>query len=132
MQTAYTHVHMLARRLLYMNSLEHTHMRTHVLCKVYIQTYTHMHTCAVQQGHGREICGVLDGLIDYVLERRNFTYKRPMYLPDTCVIALFCTRESCACVFVQNMLCVIVQDSVHDRAKHSVRDRAKHSVHDCA
>lgn len=40
---------------------------------------------STQQGHGKEICGVLDGLVDYVLERRNFTYKRPMYLPDTCV-----------------------------------------------
>eukprot|EP00983_Pelagomonas_calceolata_P079197 1154567-Pelagomonas_calceolata.AAC.3 len=45
---------------------------------------------ALQQGHGREICGVLDGLVDYVLERRNFTYKRPMHLPDTCV--------QCVCV----------------------------------
>lgn len=39
--------------------------------------------CLLQLGHGREICGVLDGLVDYVLERRNFSYKRPMYLPDT-------------------------------------------------
>ncbi|KAF5828216.1 intra-flagellar transport protein 57-domain-containing protein [Dunaliella salina] len=41
------------------------------------------HPSKLTQGHGREICGVLDGLVDYVLERRNFTYKRPMHLPDT-------------------------------------------------
>ena len=29
-----------------------------------------------------QVCGVLDGLVDYVLERRNFSYKKPLYLPD--------------------------------------------------
>ncbi len=33
-------------------------------------------------GNGKEVCGVLDGLVDYVLESRNFTYKKPIYLPD--------------------------------------------------
>lgn len=40
------------------------------------------HPSKLTTGHGREICGVLDGLADYVLERRNFTYRKPMYLPD--------------------------------------------------
>lgn len=43
----------------------------------------------MQVGHGREVCGVLDGLADYVLERRNFTYRKPLYLPDTCVGAFY-------------------------------------------
>eukprot|EP00798_Chlamydomonas_sp_ICE-L_P025830 gene25830-11506_t len=33
-------------------------------------------------GNGKEICGVLDGLVDYVLEKRNHSYRRPVYLPD--------------------------------------------------
>uniref|UniRef100_A0A7R9VJ89 Intraflagellar transport protein 57 homolog n=1 Tax=Chlamydomonas euryale TaxID=1486919 RepID=A0A7R9VJ89_9CHLO len=33
-------------------------------------------------GHGKEVCGVLDGLIDYVLEKKKYDYKKPVYLPD--------------------------------------------------
>ena len=33
-------------------------------------------------GYGKEVCGVLDGLVDFVLERSNFSYKKPLYLPD--------------------------------------------------
>jgi intraflagellar transport protein 57 len=40
------------------------------------------HLTTLQTGYGREICGVLDGLADYVLERRNFTYRKPLYMPD--------------------------------------------------
>jgi len=40
------------------------------------------HPSKLSTGHGREICGVLDGLADYVLERRNFTYRKPLYMPD--------------------------------------------------
>ena len=36
----------------------------------------------LQSGNGREVCGVLDGLVDYVLEKRNYTYRKPVYLPD--------------------------------------------------
>lgn len=41
------------------------------------------YSICLQLGHGREVCGVLDGLVDYVLERRNFTFKKPLYIPDT-------------------------------------------------
>mmetsp|Transcript_14908 Transcript_14908/g.32320 ORF Transcript_14908/g.32320 Transcript_14908/m.32320 type:complete len:480 (-) Transcript_14908:727-2166(-) len=33
-------------------------------------------------GYGKEVCGVIDGLVDYVLEKRNYSYKKPIYLPD--------------------------------------------------
>ncbi|GAX75055.1 hypothetical protein CEUSTIGMA_g2499.t1 [Chlamydomonas eustigma] len=34
-------------------------------------------------GNGKEVCGVLDALADYVLEKRNFTFKLPKYQADT-------------------------------------------------
>lgn len=40
------------------------------------------HSSRLTSGWGKEVCGVLDGLADYVLEKRNFTYRRPVYLPD--------------------------------------------------
>lgn len=40
------------------------------------------HPSKLTVGSGREVCGVLDGLVDYVLEKRNFQYRRPMYKPD--------------------------------------------------
>ncbi|KAG1670197.1 hypothetical protein FOA52_014973 [Chlamydomonas sp. UWO 241] len=33
-------------------------------------------------GHGKEVCGILDGLVDYVLEKKGYQYKKPIYLPD--------------------------------------------------
>lgn len=40
------------------------------------------HASKLTAGYGKEVCGVLDGLVDYVLEKRNFSYRRPVYLPD--------------------------------------------------
>lgn len=31
---------------------------------------------------GKEVVGILDGLVDYVLEKRGFSLKRPVYQPD--------------------------------------------------
>ena len=33
-------------------------------------------------GYGREVCGVLEGIAEYVLEKKNFTFKAPVYLPE--------------------------------------------------
>lgn len=51
----------------------HTPTHTYVGAELFAQT-----------GHGREVVGVLDGVADYVLERRNFTYRKPLYMPDGC------------------------------------------------
>lgn len=34
-------------------------------------------------GYGREVCGVLEGLAAFVLEKKNFTFKAPVYLPES-------------------------------------------------
>jgi estrogen-related receptor beta like 1 len=33
-------------------------------------------------GYGKEVCGVLEGIAEYVLEKKNFTFKAPVYLPE--------------------------------------------------
>ena len=37
------------------------------------------HPTKLTVGYGKEVCGVLDGLVDYVLEQKSFQYKKPMY-----------------------------------------------------
>jgi hypothetical protein len=37
----------------------------------------------LRNGFGKEVCGVLDALIDYVLETRNFSFRRPIYQSET-------------------------------------------------
>ncbi|GIL87660.1 hypothetical protein Vretimale_14667, partial [Volvox reticuliferus] len=37
------------------------------------------HPTKLTVGNGKEVVGVLDGLVDYVLEKRHHTYKRPQY-----------------------------------------------------
>lgn len=33
-------------------------------------------------GYGREVCGVLDALLDLTLERQGFTFGKPVHQPD--------------------------------------------------
>ena len=40
------------------------------------------HATKLSAGYGKEVCGVLEGLVDFVLEKRNFSYKKPHYQPD--------------------------------------------------
>lgn len=40
------------------------------------------HPTKLTVGHGKEVVGVLDGLVDLVLEKRHHTYKRPAYAND--------------------------------------------------
>ncbi|KAJ9508190.1 hypothetical protein QJQ45_021540, partial [Haematococcus lacustris] len=40
------------------------------------------HPTKLTVGYGRDIVGVLDGLADYALERRNFTFSKPVYSPE--------------------------------------------------
>ncbi|PNG99896.1 Intraflagellar transport protein 57, partial [Tetrabaena socialis] len=40
------------------------------------------HPTKLTVGNGKEVVGVLDGLVDYVLERTRHTYKRPQYSPQ--------------------------------------------------
>jgi hypothetical protein len=37
------------------------------------------HPTKLSVGNGKEVVGVLDGLVDYVLEKRHHVYKRPQY-----------------------------------------------------
>lgn len=40
------------------------------------------HPTKLTVGYGKEVCGVVEGLVDYVLEKRIFQYKRPQYTQD--------------------------------------------------
>jgi hypothetical protein len=42
------------------------------------------HPSKLTVGHGKEVVGVVDGLVDYVLERRQHRYARPNYGTDGC------------------------------------------------
>lgn len=33
-------------------------------------------------GFGKEVCGVLEGLVDYVMEQQAVVVRRPVYAPD--------------------------------------------------
>eukprot|EP00193_Tetraselmis_chui_P021078 CAMPEP_0177795464 /NCGR_PEP_ID=MMETSP0491_2-20121128/26246_1 /TAXON_ID=63592 /ORGANISM="Tetraselmis chuii, Strain PLY429" /LENGTH=454 /DNA_ID=CAMNT_0019318295 /DNA_START=70 /DNA_END=1433 /DNA_ORIENTATION=+ len=36
----------------------------------------------LKQGYGEAVCGVLDNLIDYVMEKRAFVFRKPIYQAD--------------------------------------------------
>jgi len=36
----------------------------------------------LKQGYGEAVCGVLDSLIDYVMEKRSFVFRKPVYQAD--------------------------------------------------
>eukprot|EP00201_Polytomella_parva_P018251 CAMPEP_0175071942 /NCGR_PEP_ID=MMETSP0052_2-20121109/19575_1 /TAXON_ID=51329 ORGANISM="Polytomella parva, Strain SAG 63-3" /NCGR_SAMPLE_ID=MMETSP0052_2 /ASSEMBLY_ACC=CAM_ASM_000194 /LENGTH=220 /DNA_ID=CAMNT_0016339273 /DNA_START=23 /DNA_END=682 /DNA_ORIENTATION=- len=40
------------------------------------------HPTKLREGHGPEVCGVLEALLDFTLESVGFTIKRPAYQPD--------------------------------------------------
>ncbi len=57
------------------------HLGYHLLCLPSSPPLSY-HFSKLTSGWGKEICGVLDGLVDYVLEKRNFSYRRPQYVAD--------------------------------------------------
>ncbi|KAG2484902.1 hypothetical protein HYH03_016288 [Edaphochlamys debaryana] len=40
------------------------------------------HPTKLTVGHGKEVVGVIDALVDYVLEKKHHSYKRPTYTND--------------------------------------------------